>query len=86
MQMQDDYLVNKDHSSFTIQLDTWLLVGSTSRTNAGLPDSYQVKISENKYRGKLIIFSTESALHSQIWSQIRIYQGAEEVGCVYVSR
>ena len=43
MQMQDDYPVIKDHSSFTIQLDMWLLVRGKSRTNTGLPDSYQVK-------------------------------------------
>ena len=60
-----DYLVIKDHSSFTIQFDTWLLVGSTFRTNTGLSDSYQVKISDKKYRVKLITSSSEIALHSQ---------------------
>ena len=63
--MQDDYIVIKDHSSFTIQLDTWLLVGSTSRTNTSLPDSYQVKISDNKYTGKMITFTSEIGIHSQ---------------------
>ena len=74
MQTQDDYFVIKDHSLFTIQLDIWLLGGSTSRTNTGLADSYQVKISDYKYRGKQITFSLEIALQSQ-WSLIGISQG-----------
>ena len=65
MQMEDDYLDIKDRSSFAVQLDRWLQDGSTSRTKTDQSDSYEVKISDDKYRGKLITFSSEIALHPQ---------------------